>query len=655
MSWCLLFVFLSGVAGETLRMLGVRDVIVNPPALEQGLVTAMQLAVDDVNQELASSNSDFDFVLDFVSLPNSTYAEDPSHPAEVLDGVLSSIQEDGAVIVVGSLSTGSALLLSYLLSTRMSFPLIAYGADYGRSSLKPEDDYMFRVKPIGQEQMQALIGLLLDMAATRHPLHRAGYAVERIGVLYEAGQDGEAGLLALIEAINEVGRGEIEIVRSMPLPPPSSTEEEFQRSLVDMSNSGARIMVVVEHGDTVLAPTLSAASGLNMTTAEYAWYVTDSGAYDGALGIDDNPTLARDLVGLMAVRPCPSAAASAAFTERWKSLLGPVDAFGEVDPMLMYAYDAVRAAASAIESVRAQGPLLPYQPAFALDEPWVDGKRVKESLEELRIEVSTGSLSFTLGDRDLASQSMCAYNLQRHPKLGAGFVRALEWAPSSGGQWFSSFPASSVALMGNSEIYPSDRPTTRGQHMKVGVINCDGFVNQNSDGSFRGASIDLIEQIAEELGFTYELLDYNNVVSFNAFVDAVQSGELNLGASCITITAPRMETASFSVPFWDLGVSFILKPGGASTSAVWRAFMPFTLWVWVGILMAVICSAILLFMLESSVNDDFYFPPTAFKSMMKSLYVTGCVLFQHLAHKPETMAGYVLTTGWMFFTFLIGR
>jgi len=76
------------------------------------------------------------------------------------------------------------------------------------------------------------------------------------------------------------------------------------------------------------------------------------------------------------------------------------------------------------------------------------------------------------------------------------------------------------------------------------------FVNE--DGEFVGIDIDILNAIAEDQGFNYEL----NVLGFNAAVQALESGQVDAVMAGMGITEERQESFDFTDPYYQSGTVF---------------------------------------------------------------------------------------------------
>ena len=85
--------------------------------------------------------------------------------------------------------------------------------------------------------------------------------------------------------------------------------------------------------------------------------------------------------------------------------------------------------------------------------------------------------------------------------------------------------------------------------LRVAVTQFDlpGFHTHGSDGTVRGAEIDLAEQIGRALGVKVELID--DADSFDAVIDLVATNHADVGISKLSQTYRRLHRVRFSEPY----------------------------------------------------------------------------------------------------------
>ncbi len=76
------------------------------------------------------------------------------------------------------------------------------------------------------------------------------------------------------------------------------------------------------------------------------------------------------------------------------------------------------------------------------------------------------------------------------------------------------------------------------------------FEFQNADGTYEGIDVDILEAVAADQGFKYEL----EPLGFDAALQAVQSGQSDAVIAGMTITDERAKVFDFSKSYYDSGV-----------------------------------------------------------------------------------------------------
>jgi polar amino acid transport system substrate-binding protein len=97
----------------------------------------------------------------------------------------------------------------------------------------------------------------------------------------------------------------------------------------------------------------------------------------------------------------------------------------------------------------------------------------------------------------------------------------------------------------------------------VAVAQIEPFVVVGANGSHSGFSIDLIEDISDEVGFDIQYVDVDSV---EAELDAVREGRANLAISAISITSAREKTVNFSTSMFESGIQVMISSGSGSIS-----------------------------------------------------------------------------------------
>jgi len=90
----------------------------------------------------------------------------------------------------------------------------------------------------------------------------------------------------------------------------------------------------------------------------------------------------------------------------------------------------------------------------------------------------------------------------------------------------------------------------------VGIdANLKPFSYKNDSGEYIGFDIDIWQSIANKLGLDYEF----RPMKFDLIIPALQSGSLDVAIAAITINAEREQIIDFSYPYFDSGLSIMVK------------------------------------------------------------------------------------------------
>ncbi len=133
---------------------------------------------------------------------------------------------------------------------------------------------------------------------------------------------------------------------------------------------------------------------------------------------------------------------------------------------------------------------------------------------------------------------------------------------------FESFCVLLVLLLslaaGAQENSPESRPAA-GRTLLVGTKDAVPFAIKSSDGRWSGISIDLLDEVMSDLGWRYELRDE----PLEELLNDVETGELDMAISAITITPEREVEHDFSHGYYSTGLGIAVSAEGGG----WRGFV----------------------------------------------------------------------------------
>ena len=99
------------------------------------------------------------------------------------------------------------------------------------------------------------------------------------------------------------------------------------------------------------------------------------------------------------------------------------------------------------------------------------------------------------------------------------------------------------------------------QTVKVGVFECPPFVIKEANGTYSGLTMLLIDNLAKERGGDYSYQDF----TLEGLLEAVSNGQVDIGATCLSITPEREEILDFSHSFYETHLAIAVKKQGYIT------------------------------------------------------------------------------------------
>jgi len=184
-------------------------------------------------------------------------------------------------------------------------------------------------------------------------------------------------------------------------------------------------------------------------------------------------------------------------------------------------------------------------------------------------------------------------------------------------------------------------------HIVVVVKPVAPFVMVDDSGKFSGYSIDLWNEVARNAGWTD--VEFRKVDTVAAMIDALKSGQADVGVGALSITAERSKEIDFSHPFYDSGLDIMVKGGGAPgpLDLIERLLTPSLVLTFAGIMVALIIVSHILWWFERKHNHE-DFPHHYGEGMIESIWWTTCVLIGGMCMNkdPKGLTGRIIGTAW---------
>ncbi|XP_055903176.1 glutamate receptor ionotropic, kainate 2 [Eupeodes corollae] len=188
---------------------------------------------------------------------------------------------------------------------------------------------------------------------------------------------------------------------------------------------------------------------------------------------------------------------------------------------------------------------------------------------------------------------------------------------------------------------------------------------------YEGYSMDLIDRIAQLLGFKYvfELApdgkygSYNKVTKqWDGLVKQLLDGNADLGICDLTMTSSRRTVVDFTPPFMTLGISILYSKPESPPPDLFSFLSPFSLDVWIYMATAYSGVSLLLFALSRMAPADWENPHPCKEaeeveniwSIMNTTWLTmGSIMGQGCDILPKSASARLATGMWWFFALMM--
>lgn len=212
-----------------------------------------------------------------------------------------------------------------------------------------------------------------------------------------------------------------------------------------------------------------------------------------------------------------------------------------------------------------------------------------------------------------------------------------------------------AGLAGGAAATFAQQPAATPARLVIGTKDAPPFAFEEA-GRWKGASLDLWEELARELDLDYEVRSYGE--DLQGLLTAVHNGEVDAGVAAITVNGEREQIMDFTHPFYTTGFGIAVRPVAKHT---WKTTAA-TIFSWSVLrLLALLVGALLLmgllmWLVERRVNPDQFggsVPNGIWSGFWWAAVTMTTVGYGDKA--PKSVAGRVLTVIWMLTAlFLIG-
>lgn len=612
---------------------------------------AMEMAVDDVNKDPTILNgTQFKLIM-----------EDSN--CSVFLGSMKAFQviDREVVAVLGPQSSAVAHMISQI-ATALQVPLISFSAtDPTLSSL--QFPYFLRTTQSDLYQMVAMADLIQS------------YRWKEVIAIYV---DDDYGRNCITVLGDELQKRKAKIHYKLAL----SSQYDLN-DIADVLNSskplGPRVYVVHLNPDPTFR-IFNIAEKLHMMTKDYVWLATDWLCTTlGSLSPKNRVPL-KMLQGVVGLRQyTPEKTMEKAFQSRWIKVQDDGSISSELNFYGLYAYDTVWAVAHSLNKFLDEGNNITFAVSDKLKnvkeseiqlgklKTFESGDNLRKILLETNFTGLTGKVEFN-SDRNLVPCSYEIINIVQMDIRTVGY-----WSNTTGvsilppefvkpeNTSFSSWDQKlgNVTWPGGKKERPrgwvigdDERPLKIGVPKRASFVD---FVTELENHTVQGYCIDVFREVLKLVpyGLPYNFVPYGDGLvnpHYDDIVKLVKSEDFDAAVGDIAIVTNRTKIVDFTQPYISTGL-VIVAPIRNSDSSAWVFLKPFTWEMWAVTAASFVIIAVVIWILEHRVNDDFRGPPK--RQIITMFLFSMSTLFKTNQEDTVSPLGKMVMVVWLFLLMVI--
>ena len=163
-------------------------------------------------------------------------------------------------------------------------------------------------------------------------------------------------------------------------------------------------------------------------------------------------------------------------------------------------------------------------------------------------------------------------------------------------------------------------PSPPAEELVVAAAHCPPFVI-SENGKLSGLAIYLWERLAVEIGVSYQLVDVDFAKMLEAIGNEEVSRRVDVGISCLSVTAEREKTIDFSHSFYETYTGIAVHDEGVTGTLRAALTNPVVLRALLFVLVMAVLVGSLFYALEHKINDKLYAMKTRSGRFMEALIV----------------------------------
>ncbi|XP_023661128.1 glutamate receptor ionotropic, kainate 1 isoform X2 [Paramormyrops kingsleyae] len=480
------------------------------------------------------------------------------------------------------------------------------------------------------------------------------YKWKAVTVVYED----SSGLMRLQELIKAPSRYNIKIkIRQLPL------GSKDARTLLKEMKKGKELFVIFDCSWQTAANILKQILTLGMMTEHYHFFFTTLDLF--ALDLEPYRYSGVNMTGFRLVNT--DSAQVAAVMDRWsmEHLQGPpspdtglLDGVMTTEAALMY--DAVYMVAM---SSQQSGQMTVNSLQCHRHKPWRFGARFMSQFKEAQWDGLTGRIVLNKTDGLRRDFDLDIISLKED-----GLGKIAVWN-SINGLNLTETKKEKVTNVTDSMANRTLIVTTILENPYVMYKKSDKALNGND--RFEGYCMDLLKELSNILGFTYEVKlvsdgkygAQNDKGEWNGMVRELIDHIADLAVAPLTITYVREKVIDFSKPFMTLGISILYRKPNGTNPGVFSFLNPLSPDIWMYVLLACLGVSCVLFVIARFTPYEWYNPHPCnpdsdivennFTLLNSFWFGVGALMQQGSELMPKALSTRIVGGIWWFFTLII--
>ncbi|KAK3031874.1 hypothetical protein RJ639_035644 [Escallonia herrerae] len=569
--------------------------------------------------------------------------------------------EREVVAIIGPQSSAIAHMLSQI-ANGIQVPLISYAAtDPTLSAL--QFPYFFRSTQSDSYQMVAMADLI-DF-----------YGWKEVIAIFVDDDYGRNGITALED---ELQKRMSKISYTLPLP------SQFDLAdITDVLNKskllGPRVYVVHINPDPRLR-IFSTAEKLHMMTSSYVWLATDWLCATLDSISSENRASLKALEGVIGLRQyTPQTTQRKELADRWRKMQQKKLLSSDMNAYALYAYDTVWAVAHSVHKLLNEGNNITFSFSGTLSHMEAGGKqlgklKVFDSGELLLKLLSQTNFTGLMGqvqfnsDRNLVPRGYDVINVVQMAmhKVGywsnySGLSVLPPETPNQENMSYSrldqklntvTWPGGKTEKPRGWVIGDDERPLRIVVPKRASFVE---FVTELGGHKVQGYCVDIFDEARKLVPYyiPFKLEPFGDGLTnpkYDELVRMVADDVYDAAVGDIAIVTTRTKIVDFTQPYAATGL-VIVAPIRTSKSSAWVFLEPFSVEMWCVTAASFVMIAVVIWILEHRVNDDFRGPPK--RQLITTILFSISTLFKTNQEATVSTLGRMVMLVWLFLLMVI--